>query len=412
MLRRLLLLLLLCGCSFGNARRERDTKKSLAYPHQRSRTHTVYWGGTGGCTEATRLGIFYFYQWRKFEVAFGVAVRAAVALGGLPYFEVHILASEEANGGIPEHLQRAEVVKAWARVLPSAIHVGFHEVPWNHPSALARPWTHHGGYMSKIHEMVQVSRARNLSHMLKVDDDLLFEPAGLAAYLRAACYLRQRRKCSFLGPLVSTGIPSVELFSRRYYSPEEQAELGRCFSSVTMPEQPWQVYESNLSTLNPLPEPWNGSEFYRRVALLSTPLKGVHPVRLNNGTCSAIAARLVSELLERAENVLVPPVVNFEIDIPDPPYPYLCSMIWLSRRDDFERMLASRANFIYRSEEIYMAQWNKRMHRQTCFVHPTLVVHTGYRFKGLQAWEERSYAAMMSYLGRYYPSAFYATTEA
>lgn len=368
-----------------------------------------------------RVGVFIqrWYKRRKFELAFGVALRAAMASALhalLPYFEVHLVTRYQ--------LQVDRMAAVLRRVVPESVYSEVHVISHVNPFSSAN-LCQQGTYMTGLHKAVSVGHARNLTHMLNLDDDILFEPGALAALLASASRLHARSECAVLSPLISTGVPSVELFAKAVLSHTEDARLRGCFARATLPDG-YGMTKANWSVLNPMPDPWDEDVFFDKLARLpydemcqyspERPLNSAcdnlcaHPVRLDDA-CMSLASRLAIGALLRgpleARAAQRPDAPS--IDVPQPAFPYFCNSVWLMRLDDYERIISSDELFVDAIDENAMARWVHRAGRHICLVRGAFALHPAYSSnEEMPTLEWQSFAAMMAHLQAHYPNSYKA----
>ncbi len=201
----------------------------------------------------------------------------------------------------------------------------------------AAPWPldHAGGnYMRKMYTALNIAQRLGYSHMLSLDDDVLLPPAALAAMVMFAAQSKSKDElrsdgtfgkqgCAALTPTLSTGVPTTEMWTRRFLSPEKDAKVRACYAKSGEWKDPF-------SLLNPLPDPWDENEYYNgrlrghmpELLLRGPNAGGVHPVRMND-TCGNMVHNAALGLLEqeylREHDYMVHVTRAF---------PYLCNSVW------------------------------------------------------------------------------------
>lgn len=109
----------------------------------------------------------------------------------------------------------------------------------------------------------------------KVDDDVFMTEESWLKFLGHVEELGPFEICS---PVISTGIPSVELFLDNYLTPQESSQIRQQLTSTRFPKALWGVDYSSLNGKYDL----GIEEFLQAVGDLPTHFKGIHPVRLDS----------------------------------------------------------------------------------------------------------------------------------
>eukprot|EP00928_Gymnodinium_smaydae_P022087 TRINITY_DN18661_c0_g4_i1.p2 TRINITY_DN18661_c0_g4~~TRINITY_DN18661_c0_g4_i1.p2 ORF type:complete len:413 (+),score=81.09 TRINITY_DN18661_c0_g4_i1:58-1239(+) len=360
----------------------------------------------GNASEVPRVGLFVqrWYPRRRYETVFGMALRAALAsplASFLPYFEVHVV----AHRALPLQPLR----RAWRRALPQEVPLEVHPIDTFNPHVGAdRSPFHQGTYMAQVHEALAVCRSRRLTHLLNTDDDVLFTPWALLSMLAAAAKLERASRCAVLSPLLSTGVPTVEMFMASFLAAEDQERLRRCFAGSTIEHFDW---DWDYRSLHPLPDPWDAAQFYEAVERLPHDFRGVHPVRRNR-SCMTLASELALRSLRRGAGVpaatvgSLPPTLG-DVVVPQRAFPYFCNSAWLARSDDYARILRSDHLFRDHCDEVPMSLWMRREKRRLCVVPGALALHPAYNGHPAAArLELRSFNEMVAYMKAWYPAAY------
>jgi hypothetical protein len=81
-----------------------------------------------------------------------------------------------------------------------------------------------------------------------------------------------------LVPLLSNGIPAVDMFVEDFFTEEEKYHIHALFAQFKNPVR-WQFDYGSLDT--PPGQKWDWEEYARKVRAFDTPIKGIHPVRMH-----------------------------------------------------------------------------------------------------------------------------------
>lgn len=113
------------------------------------------------------------------------------------------------------------------------------------------------------------------SFMIKVDDDIYMSKESWLTFFSEVSKLEDFDICS---PVISSGIPSVELFLDNYCTVSEARSVRARFERVEFPKSLWGVDYSSLNGQYKI----GPSQFRNSVSALSTVFKGIHPARIDS----------------------------------------------------------------------------------------------------------------------------------
>ena len=130
-----------------------------------------------------------------------------------------------------------------------------------------------GKYSSKAEE---ISRATT-DFIMKCDEDIFMTSATWTAFVTRALEA-DWTNVRVISPIISSGIPSYELFLSHYGSPSFKAEMAHILAKVEIPGDLWGADYSGLGGIY---RNRGAEEFFRVVKRLHHPYKGIHPLRLS-----------------------------------------------------------------------------------------------------------------------------------
>eukprot|EP00929_Paragymnodinium_shiwhaense_P092387 TRINITY_DN52269_c0_g2_i1.p1 TRINITY_DN52269_c0_g2~~TRINITY_DN52269_c0_g2_i1.p1 ORF type:complete len:557 (-),score=58.36 TRINITY_DN52269_c0_g2_i1:9-1478(-) len=146
-------------------------------------------------------------------------------------------------------------------------------------------------YIHKMYTMIALSEKMNYKYITCLDDDVLL-PASALAFLVASGPDADAYGCGVVLPLFQNGIPSTELWAETFLDGYSAYKLYECFEGSSA-----RWLSSPYKELEPLPKPWHGADWYKRLEeRLGQVNKGVHPVRGNN-TCMGMALDMALALV-------------------------------------------------------------------------------------------------------------------
>eukprot|EP00927_Polykrikos_kofoidii_P083506 TRINITY_DN8564_c0_g1_i2.p1 TRINITY_DN8564_c0_g1~~TRINITY_DN8564_c0_g1_i2.p1 ORF type:complete len:533 (-),score=67.75 TRINITY_DN8564_c0_g1_i2:14-1396(-) len=228
-------------------------------------------------------------------------------------------------------------------------------------------------YFQKVYTMTLVARRRGYSHILSIDDDVLL-PASVLSYMagrgRGAA---ERSGCGVVAPLLQNGVPTSEIWAETFSTPKQRDELYKCFEGASTH---WFHEPYHSPELDPMPVPWHGPTWYRRVAEKEPSyFKGVHPVR-GNRTCIEVALGHAWEHIAefdvwRTDHHLL--VDHSRV------FPYLCNNAFLMRTDLYTEAVERRD--LQRpagADEVPMNLLLRERDLPICLVYGSFGIHPAY----------------------------------
>lgn len=160
----------------------------------------------------------------------------------------------------------------------------------------------------------------------KVDDDIFMTEDSWLKFLGHVEKLGPFEICS---PVISTGIPSVELFLDNYLTSQESSQVRQQLASVNFPKALWGVDYSSLNGTYEL----GSVEFVQAVGKLPTHFKGIHPVRLDS-EAQRMLLDLAFKAISRGRLTKTPTTVMVRT--------YFCNNVYaLSRRSALRLVLGT-----------------------------------------------------------------------
>eukprot|EP00927_Polykrikos_kofoidii_P043504 TRINITY_DN37570_c0_g1_i1.p1 TRINITY_DN37570_c0_g1~~TRINITY_DN37570_c0_g1_i1.p1 ORF type:complete len:497 (+),score=56.93 TRINITY_DN37570_c0_g1_i1:54-1544(+) len=224
-------------------------------------------------------------------------------------------------------------------------------------------------YLHKVFTMLTLAVHLNYTYLTSLDDDVLL-PASALAYLVNSGPEADSRGCGLVVPLLQNGVPSAETWAETFLDVESRETLYRCFSGSSA-----RWVTDSYSVLEPLPTPWNGFEWYNRLARrLNQTNRGVHPVR-GNETCMSLSLSFALGLVAnewprwRTDHSLL-------VDV-EHRYPYVVNYAFLIRTDRYKETI-DLPWLDGASDEVPLNLMLLEQRLPSCFVSGSFGVHPAY----------------------------------
>jgi hypothetical protein len=167
-----------------------------------------------------------------------------------------------------------------------------------------------------------------------------------------------------ISPLLSNNIPLVDIFIDKFV--EEKEIKNKIYSEFTNPQMPnglWGVDYTPVRFSN-----WNIEEFYSNVSNLSSPLKGIHPIRI----CANAQIYLNDYILNNFNKINSKQDYSF-IDFIRP---YFTINTFAIKTDDWKRALELRSYDSF--DEIQINNYCKMNNKICYYINNSFSIHTLY----------------------------------
>jgi len=132
-----------------------------------------------------------------------------------------------------------------------------------------------GNYLDKIRTAIN----NKFDFSIKLDEDV-FLPYQLWQYFIENLPVLEDPNNLLLAPILTTGIPTVDLFTEQFLSQNEKEHLYKIYLNTSLPSI-WGADYSNLAQHTIKASQWNCENFYNEVNKINHHYTGVHPVRFS-----------------------------------------------------------------------------------------------------------------------------------
>jgi hypothetical protein len=229
---------------------------------------------------------------------------------------------------------------------------------------------HNDNYMKKIETAVQYAETNNYEYMMKCDNDI-FIHGNLIDYFIENLHLLKDSKNLTLGPILSTGIPSVDLFIDQFCNDSEKEYLYKLCKNTKF-EFTCHVDYSPLNQFTINSETWNLDNFYEGVKQLNHYYKGIHPVRVNFQLLDEINKIIIREK-DKIFNSGDFSTISLK-------RPYLCNSIFCINRDVYKSIINDKSLFVDPFEEVPLNKYAQNNNLNHLFVNNGFALHLIYNW--------------------------------
>jgi len=215
-------------------------------------------------------------------------------------------------------------------------------------------------YMDKIRYLSNT----DVKYSCSMDDDILIS-SYLWDYIIDNIKILDDPNNLLISPLISNGIPSVDLFIEDFLEKSEKSEIYSIFLKTRI-ENLWGV---NYESLNVEREKWDYS-FYDDVDRLGHYYKGIHPIRVSIEAHSKLAefiCRNPEKMMERRE-------YNIEIR----KFPYFCNSFYFIKTDTWKKIISDGSLFKDSYDEVPLNLYMQKNNLNIAFIRNGFCLHMAY----------------------------------
>jgi len=232
-----------------------------------------------------------------------------------------------------------------------------------------------GNYMNKIHDFIK----SDCSFSCKWDDDIFISSNSWDYVIENIDYLKNNEDVLFLSPIITNGIPSVDIFVDNFFNKEEKDEYFKIIKKTNMISNAiansWGVdYKSlNENTINS--KKFNCDEFYKNVGKIKHHYKGIHPVRISQEIHNLIFNVIKSRFNEIIDNN------NF--DILKLNRPYFCNSMFFIETKIWKEIILDKSLYVDSFDEVPLNTYMKKYNKKMSFIKNSYAVHMAYNTIGV-----------------------------
>jgi hypothetical protein len=135
-------------------------------------------------------------------------------------------------------------------------------------------------YINKIKYLINYGKTNNFTYCLKYDNDIIMNNYTLD-YLISNVNILEKSDNLYLSPILSSGIPTVDLFIDCFFNETEKKTINNIFKNTKMPDKLWGFDYSKLNNHTLNADEWKINEYLDTLDSLPCHYKGIHPIRIN-----------------------------------------------------------------------------------------------------------------------------------
>jgi hypothetical protein len=209
-------------------------------------------------------------------------------------------------------------------------------------------------YMNKIQFAIEYAEYNNIPYIMKCDNDIYIR-ANTLDYMIDNLSILDSKKHLTIGPIISSGIPTIEYFIDQFLSDDERYKLNEYFISSYINNRDGAIYyHLNKHTIGS--KIWNKNNFFNDVKNINHHYKGIHPIRINY------------EAIKYLNDCIINNRDNFFKSEPsslilNDSSPYLCNSIFCIRTDIYKKIVNNNELFVDGYDEVPLNKyaWKESM---------------------------------------------------
>lgn len=222
----------------------------------------------------------------------------------------------------------------------------------------------HGDYMKKL----ETGLDHTDNYFFKLDEDI-FIPHLVWEFIIKNLSILDDPNNAFLAPLLSTGIPTVDLFIDAFCNEHEKEQLYKIFINTRLPSI-WGADYSHLESHTIGTNKWSPENFYNSVNNINHYYKGVHPVRF-----SADAQKLLLDICLTNFDKLCNSK-NMECIIHNKPY--FCNSAFATTKLMYKTIINDQSLFKDPFDEVPLNLYIEQHKLNKIFIKNGFAVHPSY----------------------------------
>lgn len=239
----------------------------------------------------------------------------------------------------------------------------------------------HGNYLTKVRMAANYAETNDIPYVMKCDNDVFLHSATLDYIIENLGILEEKgNEFLTLGPILSSGVPSVELFVERFLSEDQKGALEKMYLDTLMYDRDGATYTHlNKHTLDA--SVWNSEAFFKDVKNMDHHYKGVHPVRFN---CEA-NQYLNDCILDKKKGFFEQKPSGLIFDRTSP---YLCDTLFCIKTGIYKKIVNDESLIVDSFDEVPLNKYAWKNGLGHIFVNNSYAIHITYNWNdGIMEYE-------------------------
>jgi hypothetical protein len=219
-------------------------------------------------------------------------------------------------------------------------------------------------YMSKIRTAVDNSN----TYAISIDEDV-FIPYRVWDYFINNINILDDNSNVLLSPVITSGIPSADLFIKSFLTEDEQKIINRICTSTSIPNI-WGADYSSLLPLTTSRGEWDANSFYKAVDLINHHYRGVHPIRFSYEAQSFLNNICINNIQKICD------MENFSITSIE--RPYFCNSVYGIKTETWKKIINDTSLFKDEFDEVPLNLYMRNNKLKLAFINSGIAIHPSY----------------------------------
>jgi len=263
------------------------------------------------------------------------------------------------------------------------IYASYHIDKWNSLSEIFNKnkiecnVVYDSGYMSKIRNATN----SNCEFSCKWDEDVFLCHKAWDFIIENLDYLKKNSDVLFFSPIISNGIPSVDIFVEDLFTTEYRKKYFDIIKNTNMTSNPlansWGVDYSclNKNTIDAME--FNCEDFYNNVKLIPHHYKGIHPVRISF-ELHELFANFISENFSKI-------IYNNNFHFVKIDRPYFCNSFFFIQTNMWKQIINSNDLYVDNFDEVPLNLYREKLLiKNMAFIKNAYAIHMAYNTIGIE----------------------------
>jgi hypothetical protein len=224
-------------------------------------------------------------------------------------------------------------------------------------------------YLRKIKATLDYMGQYKIPYLMKHDNDILMS-SHLYDYLFENLEVLETPSNLVLTPVLTSGIPTCDVFMEDFLSKEEQEILGKLFLQYRHGPL-WGTDYTALNQFTVDATEWNAAKYYNGVKSHPHHYKGIHPVRMNKDAI----VQLNDYVLKHKDAIFEKK--DFKM-YSDNTSPYFCNSIYCIKASVYATILNRNDLYVDSYDEVPLNKWRDMFSLNLVIVRNGAAVHPYY----------------------------------
>jgi hypothetical protein len=229
--------------------------------------------------------------------------------------------------------------------------------------------SNHNNYLNKIGFFIKYSKQNNIKYCMKLDNDIIINNYTLDFIVENLDILNDDKNL-LLSPILSSGIPTCDMFIDNFFNQTEKQEIQKIFLNTSFGRL-WGFDYSFLNEFTTRAKNWSDVGFYEAIKNKNYYYSGIHPIRTSLPAIQYLNNWILknkNKLFEKTELLLYV----------DNSSPYFCNSVFVIRTDVWEKILFDQKLYVDPFDEVPLNKYCNREKLNKIFIKNSFTLHPIY----------------------------------